>query len=69
MWATDSGDGGVDNDGFAATDARFVRMAGVRRGTVFGYSLSTFIGARRNPCRSRAEDRTAQFSDKELKEF
>jgi acyl-homoserine lactone acylase PvdQ len=42
VWATDSGDGGVDNDSFAATDARFVRMVGVRRGTDFGYSLWDF---------------------------
>ena len=39
VWATDSGDGGVDNDAFAPAQARFVRMVGVRRGTVFGYSL------------------------------
>jgi acyl-homoserine lactone acylase PvdQ len=39
IWATDDGDGGVDNDSFAATTARYVRMQGVRRGTGFGYSL------------------------------
>src|SRR6266508_561804 len=39
VWATDAGDGGVDNDSFAATSARYVRMQGVRRGTVYGYSL------------------------------
>ncbi|WP_020669034.1 penicillin acylase family protein [Amycolatopsis nigrescens] len=36
------GNGGVDNVTFAATDARFVRMAGVQRGTGYGYSLYEF---------------------------
>jgi acyl-homoserine lactone acylase PvdQ len=39
VWATDDGDGGVDNDAFAATTARYVRMQGVRRATGYGYSL------------------------------
>jgi acyl-homoserine lactone acylase PvdQ len=42
VWATDSGDGGVDNDSFTGTSARYVRMAGVRRGTGYGYSLWEF---------------------------
>jgi hypothetical protein len=36
------GDGGQDNVAFATTSARFVRMAGVQRGTKYGYSLYEF---------------------------
>jgi hypothetical protein len=36
------GNGGVDNVSFAATNARFVPMAGVQRGTADGYSLYEF---------------------------
>ncbi len=39
VWSTDAGDGGVDNDTFAPTTARYVRMAGVKRATSYGYSL------------------------------
>jgi acyl-homoserine lactone acylase PvdQ len=42
VWSTSSGDGGVDNDVFAPTTARYVRMAGVTRGTSYGYSLYEF---------------------------
>jgi acyl-homoserine lactone acylase PvdQ len=38
-WSTTAGDGGLDTAVFAATDARFVRMQGVTRGTGHGYSL------------------------------
>ncbi len=36
------GNGGTDNLAFPAADARFVRMAGVQRGTRYGYSLHEF---------------------------
>jgi hypothetical protein len=43
VWSTDAnanaGDGDTDNATFAAADARYVRMTGVRRATGFGYSL------------------------------
>jgi hypothetical protein len=42
VWSTDAGNGGVDNDTFAATTARYVRVAGVRRATGYGYSLYEF---------------------------
>jgi hypothetical protein len=46
VWSTDTdthtGDGGVDNDSFAATTARYVRMAGQKRATGYGYSLYEF---------------------------
>jgi hypothetical protein len=35
----DAGNGGVDNVTFAPVSARYVRMAGVARGTGYGYSL------------------------------
>lgn len=38
-WSTATGDGGTDNAAFTPRDARYVRMAGVRRGTSYGYSL------------------------------
>jgi hypothetical protein len=37
-----NGTGGVDNIPFASSDARFVRMQGVQRGTKYGYSLYEF---------------------------
>ena len=36
------GDGGTDNVAFAPSEARFVRMQGVQRGTKHGYSLYEF---------------------------
>jgi len=36
------GDGGQDNVAFEAVDGRYVRMAGVQRGTKYGYSLYEF---------------------------
>ena len=42
VWSTTTGVGGVDNDSFKPTDARYVRMSGVQRGTKYGYSLYEF---------------------------
>jgi acyl-homoserine lactone acylase PvdQ len=42
VWSTTAGDGGVDNDAFPATSARYVRMQGVSRATSYGYSLWEF---------------------------
>ena len=42
VWATSTGVGGVDNDSFTRTSARYVRMVGVKRGTGYGYSLYEF---------------------------
>jgi acyl-homoserine lactone acylase PvdQ len=42
VWSTSAGDGGADMAAFAATDARYVRMQGVARGTRYGYSLYEF---------------------------
>jgi acyl-homoserine lactone acylase PvdQ len=39
VWSTTTGNGGTDNNVFAATTARYVRMVGVARGTSYGYSL------------------------------
>jgi hypothetical protein len=39
VYATSTGNGGIDNVTFVAADARYVRMVGVRRGTGYGYSL------------------------------
>jgi hypothetical protein len=39
VYSTSTGNGGIDNVTFTATDARYVRMVGVRRGTGYGYSL------------------------------
>lgn len=39
VWVTDSGDGGLDTAVFDPTDARYVRVVGVQRGTAHGYSL------------------------------
>jgi acyl-homoserine lactone acylase PvdQ len=36
---TSTGNGGIDNVTFSATQARYVRMVGVKRGTGYGYSL------------------------------
>ncbi|MEV1287483.1 penicillin acylase family protein [Micromonospora sp. NPDC049679] len=42
VWATTAGDGGRDTLAFAATDARYVRMVGLTRGTGYGFSLWEF---------------------------
>ncbi|HKT05893.1 MAG TPA: penicillin acylase family protein [Rugosimonospora sp.] len=42
VYSTTTGDGGIDNDTFTATTARYVRMVGVTRGTSYGYSLYEF---------------------------
>ena len=42
VWSTTAGDGGNDNDAFTPTDARYVRMNGLQRGTKYGYSLYEF---------------------------
>ncbi|WP_309139981.1 discoidin domain-containing protein [Micromonospora sp. 4G55] len=39
VWSTTAGDGGTDNDRFAATGARYVRMIGLTRATSYGFSL------------------------------
>ena len=39
VYQTQNGDGGVDNVKFAPTQARYVRMWGVKRATEFGYSI------------------------------
>jgi hypothetical protein len=39
VWSTDTGNGDVDNDVFAASSARYVRVTGVHRATSYGYSL------------------------------
>jgi len=39
VWSTSAGDGGIDNDGFAPTTGRYVRMQGVSRATTYGYSI------------------------------
>jgi hypothetical protein len=41
-WSTSTGNGGTDNDAFAPTTARYVRMTGVTRATTYGYSLYEF---------------------------
>ncbi|WNQ12906.1 discoidin domain-containing protein [Paenibacillus aurantius] len=39
VYSTSAGNGGIDDIGFPATTARYVRMYGTQRGTPFGYSL------------------------------
>ncbi|RVU23072.1 hypothetical protein EOT10_18575 [Streptomyces antnestii] len=39
VWSTDTGDGGLDTARFAGTQARYVRIKGLERGTQWGYSL------------------------------
>ncbi len=39
VWSTASGDGGLDTARFAGTQARYVRIKGLERGTQWGYSL------------------------------
>ncbi|PZF91919.1 penicillin acylase family protein, partial [Micromonospora deserti] len=39
VWSTTAGDGGTDNNRFAATSARYVRMVGLTRATSYGFSL------------------------------
>ncbi|MFF3956532.1 discoidin domain-containing protein [Streptomyces sp. NPDC001890] len=38
-WSTATGDGGLDTARFAGTQARYVRVKGLERGTQWGYSL------------------------------
>lgn len=38
-WSTATGDGGLDTAWFARTQARYVRIHGLERGTKWGYSL------------------------------
>jgi hypothetical protein len=42
VWSTSAGDGGTDNVSFVPVTARYVRMAGVKRATNYGYSLYEF---------------------------
>ena len=42
VYSTEHGDGDLDTVRFAATQARYVRMAGVHRATSYGYSLWEF---------------------------
>ncbi|WP_326848312.1 DUF4855 domain-containing protein [Paenibacillus alvei] len=42
VYATTTGDGGVDDIGFVPTTARYVRMYATERGTIYGYSLYEF---------------------------
>jgi acyl-homoserine lactone acylase PvdQ len=42
VFTTANGNGGTDNDAFAAVTARYVRMSGVTRATSYGYSLYEF---------------------------
>jgi len=42
VFSTTAGRGGQEVDGFPATQARYVRMQGVQRGTGYGYSLYEF---------------------------
>jgi hypothetical protein len=39
VWSTTTGTGGTQTINFTATNARYVRMYGTARGTVYGYSL------------------------------
>ncbi|MEU6664230.1 discoidin domain-containing protein [Streptomyces sp. NPDC046821] len=39
VWSTTTGDGGLDTARFARTEARYVRIKGLERGTKWGYSL------------------------------
>jgi len=42
VYSTVAGDGGIDDITFAAVDARYVRMYGIKRGSQLGYSLWEF---------------------------
>ncbi|MGE5599381.1 MAG: discoidin domain-containing protein, partial [Bacteroidota bacterium] len=42
VYATTTGDGGVDDINFTTTSARYVRMYGTQRGTSYSYSLWEF---------------------------
>ncbi|SFS67500.1 discoidin domain-containing protein [Paenibacillus sp. BC26] len=42
VFATTSGDGGIDDISFSAKSARYVRMLGLKRGSAYGYSLWRF---------------------------
>jgi acyl-homoserine lactone acylase PvdQ len=42
VWSTTTGDGGTDNNQFATTSARYIRMQGLTRGSTYGFSLWEF---------------------------
>ncbi|WP_051106826.1 DUF4855 domain-containing protein [Paenibacillus terrigena] len=42
VYTTTTGDGGVDDIGFAPTTGRYVRMSATERGTMYGYSIYEF---------------------------
>jgi hypothetical protein len=42
VYTATGANGGIDNDVFPSTTARYVKMAGVHRGTSYGYSLWEF---------------------------
>lgn len=42
VFSTTTGDGGMDDITFAETNARYVRMLGLKRGSAFGYSIYEF---------------------------
>lgn len=42
VYTTTTGDGGVDDISFTATSARYIRLYGTERGTIWGYSLYEF---------------------------
>ncbi len=42
VYSTTTGDGGIDDITFTSTNARYVRMQGIKRGSAFGYSLYEF---------------------------
>ncbi|MFD0695386.1 DUF4855 domain-containing protein [Paenibacillus sp. GCM10027628] len=42
VYATTTGDGGIDDISFAPVNTRYVRMLGTQRGTFYGYSLYEF---------------------------
>jgi hypothetical protein len=42
VYSTTTGDGGIDNITFSSTNARYVKMLGILRGTQYGYSLWEF---------------------------
>lgn len=42
VYATNIGDGGVDTFNFASAHARYVRLTGTERGTIYSYSLWSF---------------------------
>ncbi|NRF90351.1 discoidin domain-containing protein [Paenibacillus frigoriresistens] len=42
VYTTTTGDGGIDDISFTPTNARYVRMNGTQRGSIYGYSLWEF---------------------------